>query len=188
MKKYLYGLCVVIIIVIGAVYFFSDKETNDDRRVPPTEPTPTATVTTSLTSPLDLSYDIDGDVVTFKNGKAEESAAPGSATTISSTVYGTPAYGSLGKSPDDAALMVIQEGGGTGVFLFVVAAYKDGGVYKGSKAFFVGDRVSPLSISISNNTVEVHYLDRKTGQAFSEEPTVPMTKYLVLKNGELVEK
>lgn len=99
------------------------------------------------------------------------------------------AYGDLNKDgKDDVVVLLSQSGSGSGVFMYV-AAYVSGPVnYKGSSAIFIGDRISPLSLSIVNGTVTVNYLDREPDEPFAADPTVPTSKQFIYRNGEFVER
>lgn len=98
------------------------------------------------------------------------------------------AYGDLNNDDKtDTAVLIAESGGGSGVFIYV-ASYVSGPVnYKGSNSVFIGDRISPKSLSITNGVVKVEYLDRKEDEPFAAEPTVPKTLELRYKNGELSE-
>ena len=99
------------------------------------------------------------------------------------------AYGDLnGDSKDDAVVLLARSGPGSGVFIYA-AAYVSGPVkYKGTNALFIGDRISPTSVSINNGVATVNYLDRNPDEAFAAEPTVPTSKQFIYKDGEFVEK
>ncbi len=88
----------------------------------------------------------------------------------------------------DAVVLLSQSGAGSGIFIYA-AAYVSGPLnYKGSNAVFIGDRISPQSVSISNGIITIHYLDRKPDEPYAADPTIPTTKQLIYQNGELVEK
>ncbi|OHA92167.1 MAG: hypothetical protein A3D49_01300 [Candidatus Zambryskibacteria bacterium RIFCSPHIGHO2_02_FULL_43_37] len=98
-------------------------------------------------------------------------------------------YGDINSdSKVDTATFLAESGGGSGVFIYA-AAYVSGPVnYKGSNAVFLGDRISPQKISITSGVITISYLDRKPDEPFAAEPTVPVSKQFIYKNGELVEK
>ena len=189
MKKYL-SLVLIVVIAVAIALLFSSKKV-----VAPstTESKPTPVSTAKIASPLDISYLVDDEIIKLKDGKSVEKAAPGSAGEITTEVFGEPVYGDIGFGKDASVMFLVQESTGTGVFFYIVAAYREtgtpyGGAYKGSKAFFLGDRITPQTIKIVQGVVEVTYMTRKEKEAMSEEPTVVAKKYLILKDGELVEK
>ena len=105
------------------------------------------------------------------------------------TVLEQRAYGDLNSDEKiDAVVFLVENTGGTGVFVYV-AAYVSGLVnYKGTNAIFLGDRISPQDISISNGIVTAEYLDRGPDESFSTEPTIRVSREFVFKNGTLEEK
>ncbi len=112
------------------------------------------------------------------------SGIEGEATLLEERAYGD--VNSDGKI--DTVVLLAESGGGSGVFIYA-AAYVSGPVnYKGSNAVFIGDRIAPQSVTVSNGIATVKYLDRKENEPFAAEPTVPASKQFVYKNGELVEK
>ncbi len=68
-------------------------------------------------SPLGATYRIEKREVHLIDGKAEVAAAPGSATTIKTSVFGQPVFGDLdGDGDEDAALFLVHKPGGSGTF------------------------------------------------------------------------
>ena len=189
MKKYL-SLVLIVVIAVAIALLFSSK-----KAVAPstTESKPAPVSTGKIASPLDISYVVDDEIIKLKDGKSVEEAAPGSAAEITTEVFGEPVYGDMGFGKDTSVMFLVQETAGTGIFFYTVAAHREGGTpeggsYKGSKAFFLGDRITPQTIKIVNGVAEVTYMTRKEKEAMSEEPTVIVKKYLIFKDGELVEK
>lgn len=141
----------------------------------------------SKPDPTNATYVVEGEKVTFKNGLNNTEEQDG--LTMESRVLETIAYGDLNADgEEDALALIAQSGGGSGTFVYVVV-YVSGPVkYNGSNAIFLGDRISPQSLSVKNGVATVKYLDRKEDEPFSAEPTVSTTKQLVYKSGELAEK
>lgn len=78
--------------------------------------------------------------VHLANGQARTPAAPGSAATITTEIYGQPVCGDLnGDGRDDAALVLVQESGGSGSFYYVAAAIAENGIYRGTNAILFSD-------------------------------------------------
>ncbi len=181
MKKYLSFAAIIVLIMI-IVLVVTRKKDGD------VKPAPSTPVVTATSSSLNLTYEVDGESITLVNGKAITKAAPGSAAEITTEIFGEPVLGQMGMGEDTAVMFLAQQGGGTGVFFYAVAAYRENGVYKGSKAFFLGDRIAPQNIRIVYGEAQVNYADRKENEPLSAEPSVGVTKYLVLKDGVLEEK
>ena len=117
----------------------------------------------SAADPMNCTYTIEKQEVRLVNGRSEGDAAPGSATKIETWVLGKPVYGDLdGKGQEDAALFLVWNPGGSGIFYYYVAAALNGnGHYRGTKAVFLGDRIALQTIEIRNGVVVVNYADRR---------------------------
>jgi hypothetical protein len=88
----------------------------------------------------------------------------------------------------DTVVLIAESGGGSGVFVYA-AAYVSGPVsYKGTNTIFLGDRISPQSVSISSGVATVRYLDRQEDEPFAAEPTISVSKQFVYRNGKFVER
>ncbi len=136
--------------------------------------------------PMNASYDLDGKIVSFIDGHSEKEAVPGSAAKIETSIFGEPARGDLDADGDeDAALMIIENPGGTGTFFYVSVAINDSTGTIGIDSVFLGDRVIPQNISIINGEIVVNYTVREKGEPFSAEPTVDATTRIILVNGKL---
>ena len=116
------------------------------------------------------------------------SAVPGSATKIITAVFGNPVFGDLdGNGKTDAAILLVQDPGGSGTFYYVAAALGTDGEYSGTEAVFIGDRIKPEDMDIRNGTVLVKYKDRKPNDAMSVSPSILKSHMLTVKNGKLAE-
>lgn len=144
--------------------------------------------TSSAGNPLNLTCSIDNENVTLVNGSSKESI-PGSVGSLETHAFGSPVYGDLnGDSQQDAIFFLYQETPGTGVFFYAVAAVNNNGSYVGTNAVFLGDRIAPQNINITNGVAAVNYAVRKDSDPMTESPSVGVTKYLKVKGGELVEE
>ncbi len=139
----------------------------------------------------DGTYIIDGQEVTFKNGISEVESAPGSASKTITKYFGNDLKHDLNDdNREDQVFIITQETGGSGKFYYVVALLDttDGPV--GSEGVMLGDRISPQTINIDEgktaigtnrqNVIVVNYLDRKSGESFSDEPSVGKSIWLKL--------
>ena len=186
MKK-LIGLIVVIGIGYG-IWYLSNKTAST---AIPLSNTPVVDSTPSTSHPdaSNGTFKFEDSSVTLKNGSHSEPTAPGSASTEETTLGQTIGYGDInGDKKEDAAVVLIQNAGGTGTFIYI-AGYISGPVgYKGTNALFVGDRIQPKSISIDKGEITFTYLERKPNEAMDAEPTVSAYKSYIYKNNTLVEK
>ena len=124
-------------------------------------------------SPLDTTYTIGDQPYALLGGHVEKEVAPDSAMKEKVSVFGEPVYGDLDADGDlDAALFIVQESGGSGVFYYIAVAVNDGGVYKGTNAMLLGDRIAPQTIEVRNGRAVANYAERKANEAFSVAPSV----------------
>ena len=124
---------------------------------------------------------IEGDSVTLRDGANLDND-------LETKILPLKASGDLNSDGKlDTAALLAQTAGGTGTFIYV-GAYVSGPVsYKGTNAVFIGDRISPQSVSMSSSLITVKYLDRKEGESFADEPTVLVSKTFVYREGKLEE-
>lgn len=129
--------------------------------------------------PLNATYTVEGRAVALVNGKATMPAAPGSATQITTMAFGEPVTGDLnGDGKPDAAIMLVQDPGGSGAFYYVAAAINmTTGTY-GTNAILLGDRVAPQNIQIQNGQIIANYADRAPGEPMTTPPSIGVSKYL----------
>ncbi len=180
---YIIGL--VIIVLAGYLMFTRYKSDSSGINK---EPKIEIDRTTSKPDLSNGTFTFDDLKVTLQKGSAETSLPDNPAITQNTTLTDKIAYGDLNNDKkEDAAALFVQEGAGTGVFMYI-AAYVSGTVkYNGSNAIYIGDRINPLSISIENEVIKVRYLDRKEGEPFTKAPSEENTKSFIYVNGELKE-
>jgi hypothetical protein len=145
----------------------------------------------SVQNPSDtanLTITIDGQPVTLVNGRSEVPTAPGSASTVVTQYFGNQALGDLnGDGATDIAFIITQSSGGSGTFYYAVAALQTASGYVGTNAVLLGDRIAPQTISITNGQLVVNYADRAEGEPMTAQPSVGVSKYLVVQGTTLVE-
>lgn len=130
-------------------------------------------------------YLIDDRRVTLKDGAAESGIS--SSKTIT-RYFGNEAFGDLnGDGKSDVAFLLTQETGGTGVFYYVVAALSGDQGYHGLNSIFLGDRIAPQTTEIRGGGIIVNYADRKKDEPMTTQPSVGMSKYIQVKDNNLVE-
>ena len=99
------------------------------------------------------------------------------------------AYGDINADgKEDAVFFLARYGGGSGTFIYLAAFVSGPVTYRGSEATFIGDRVSPQSISINNTTVTVKYLDRAADEPLAAEPTIQASKQFSYRVGGFEER
>lgn len=168
-KKAWLILLVIVIIGLGAYALRGVSNKSEDQSNAP--------VIVAL-DPSNATYVIDGQQVTLVNGKSEVAAAPGSATQITTTLFGEPVTGDLnGDVKPDAAVMLVQDSGGSGTFYYVAADITTSTGSQGTNAILLGDRIAPQNIAIQNGQILANYADRQPGEPMSAAPSVGVTKY-----------
>lgn len=178
---------ILLVLVIGGIFYLKHSANNSSSN-PNDLPKIEIDHTTSKPDLTNGTFIFDDSNITLKGGKADTEVAPGSQEVQTTTLTDKIAYGDLNNdSKEDAAAVFVQEGAGTGVFIYV-GAYVSGTVrYNGSNTIFVGDRINPQSITINKGVITLSYLDRKEDEPLSATPSVSKTQSFVYINGELKE-
>ncbi|MDO8482161.1 MAG: Gmad2 immunoglobulin-like domain-containing protein [bacterium] len=164
----------VILAVIGVAWFWLGK---------------TDVTQKMATDYKNATYIIQGQPVTLVNGRAE-SVILGSDSKTVTQYFGNEVIGDLsGDGVPDAAFILTQVGSGSGTFYYVVIAVNDNGIYKGTNAMFLGDRIAPQTTEIQNGQLVVNYAERKPGEPMTARPSVGKSVWvhLDLKNMEIGE-
>jgi hypothetical protein len=180
-----YIIGAIIIVLLGYLLFtkYNDRSSNLNN-----EPKIEIDHTTSRPDLSKGTFVFEGIKVNLENGRAETQLPDNSALSQTTILTDKIAYGDLNHdNKEDAVALFVQEGAGTGVFMYV-AAYVSGTVrYNGSNAIYIGDRLIPQNITINNEVIKVIYLDRKEGEPFTATPTEVNTKSFIFVDGELKE-
>ena len=166
-----YILIVLLLIIVGAVVLFvaTMLPVNVKKTPAPVVPTPAKDV-------LDyknISYMVDGESVTLKNG-VHVGTLPESSATVTTRYFGNEVKSDFdGDGRKDIAFLLVQNGGGTGTFYFLVVAWNRPGGYIGGGATFIGERIAPQTTEVNaKGFIVVNYADRKPGESFAVEPSV----------------
>ena len=178
MKKFL--ILVVILAIVGGYFYYKNLK--------PGEIAPdTVSDNNFKPDPSSATFTFDDGKITLSNGR--NTLEEGGEVVLETFLLQQRATGDINADKkDDTVILLAQSGGASGVFIYV-AAYISGPVsYKGTNAVFVGDRISPESLSIKNGVITLKYLDRRPDEPFSAEPTVETSKQFVFKNGSIEEK
>ncbi len=133
-------------------------------------------------------YTLDGQSITLHDGQAIEQSAPGAAAKVTTILFGEPVTGDMdGDGVDDAGVILVRSGGGSGTFYYAAAAIYRGGAYQGTNAILLGDRIAPQSSDIKRYIYTVNYAERESGDAMTVAPSVGVSKYLSYDGEKLVE-
>ncbi len=145
-------------------------------------------VSIDSTSPLNVTYIIDGQPVTLRDGFSEVEIVPGSASKTVTSYFGNDATGDLnGDGVSDVGFILTQRSGGSGAFYYAAAALKISDGYRGTNTVLLGDRIAPQTTEIKNQQLIINYADRAKGEPMTTSPSVGVSKYFkVLGNTLLV--
>ena len=174
MKKIYGGISIILVCGVAWYFFIRDSVT----QVPQTDY-------------KNATYIIDGESVALQNGYTETSPVAGSATKTVTRYFGNEVRHDLNDDGrEDIAFLLTQETGGTGIFVYVVAALNTTDGYVGSHAFFLGDRIAPQSTVMDEgetslgtnrkNVIVVNYAVRLPGEPFTAEPSLGKSTWLKL--------
>ncbi|MCX6797788.1 MAG: hypothetical protein NTX66_01020, partial [Candidatus Falkowbacteria bacterium] len=140
-----------------------------------------------ITDPKNASYEINGQLITFKNGKSELDVADNLNTKIVTSYFGNEAKGDLNKDgQEDVAFILTQDTGGSGIFYYIAVALAKDKSYEGLNAILLGDRIAPQTTEFRDGQIIVNYADRKAGEAMTVSPSLGISKYFQVINNRLV--
>jgi heat shock protein HslJ len=124
----------------------------------------------------------------LKNGVFEEAAAPGSATKIRVQLGVQQALGDVnGDGTQDAAVTLVVDPGGSGIFTYLALVLNDQGTAKPVASIFLGDRIVVKSLAIQSGSILVVMLTRQADQPMSADPTFEVARTFQLQGDKLVE-
>lgn len=169
---------VIVIVFIGLVIFLSNLSPKDNKQVE----TKQENNNSSLGDFKNAAYVIEGQEIKLKDGISVVPIVPNSASMITTKYFGNDVkYDWNNDGYEDIAFLLTQNDGGSGTFYYVaVALYSPFGYYTGSKAFFLGDRITPQTLEVQDSGMIVfNYLDRNEGESFATVPTFAKSTWLV---------
>lgn len=134
----------------------------------------------NVASPINTRFNINQREIELVEGYAQESAAPHSASKITTQVWGSPTIADVNADgQQDAVLILSQNVAGSGIFYYLVVATREGNNYQGGKGFLLGDRIQPQDILVHENRITVQFLDRLRSDAFSTPVSIPTEQILI---------
>jgi hypothetical protein len=130
---------------------------------------------------LDTTYFIDGVSTKVAAATSTDPAAH-------VRYFGDEVEGDInGDSFPDVAFLITDQPGGSGTFYYVVAALlSPDGHYHGTDAYLLGDRIAPQTLSITDGKILVTYADRKPSDPMIAQPSVGVSKTLIVKGNSLI--
>lgn len=170
----------LVLLGIGTYLFFHGKDVQ--------APSNQVTKPPVAMTPKDATYTIDGQAVTLVNGISKTTTTSSSASKTTTQYFGNEATGDLnGDGVPDTGFILTQNSGGSGVFYYAVAAIKSGEEYLGTNAILLGDRIAPQTTEIKDGVLVVNYADRNPNEPMTAQPSVGVSKYLLVENNTLIE-
>ena len=160
MKKNLWIVVLAVVVIVVAVVAWMPKNK------------------AAAFDPQNATYNVGGTPVALVNGNASTPAAPGSATQITTKIFTTTSGDLNGDGKQDAAVILVQNPGGSGTFYYVAAAINGANGAQGTNAVLLGDRIAPDTLEIKNGQIIANYADRKPGDPMTAKPSVAVSKYL----------
>ncbi len=161
MKRNIISVSVLAVVIVIAIFFAVKDQKNSTIPV------------VGTFDGRNMTSAIDGKAVTLVNGVSVVEGAPDSAVAVTTRYFGNESVGDLnGDGLLDTAFLITQDGGGSGVFYYVVVALKTPSGYATTNAFFVGDRIAPQSTEIHEKELHVNFAERKPGEPMTAQPSV----------------
>ena len=151
----------------GLVAYILERET--PAALPVTEETvPVEVAKNTDEGAKNATYYIDGTAVTLVDGDSVDPASY-----ASTGYFGNEVFADLNAdNREDVVFLLTQDTGGSGLFFYVVAAIQTDNGYKGSQAYFLGDRIAPQTTEYRDGIVIVNYADRALDEPFSTPPSI----------------
>ncbi|MEI6843242.1 MAG: hypothetical protein WCK48_01925 [bacterium] len=141
-----------------------------------------------INNPLNTTYIIEGQKVKLVKGTAFVTSVPGSASKDVIMSFGGILTSDINKDEiPDSVLLLTKTTGGSGTFYYVVASISNKKSFVGTNAVYIGDRIAPQNLSIKDGEIVLNYADRNPGEPFSTKPSLGVSKYYRVENGELKE-
>lgn len=182
MKKYIWFIIAGVILVALVIYAMGLKNNKPEST---SSPTPIV----NRLDPKNGTFEIEGELVTLNNGLSEIEINSGSETIITTEYFGNDVAGDFnGDGKEDVAFILVQAGGGTGVFYYVAAILGNGNNGTSTNTVYIGDRIAPQGTEFKNGMIVVNFADRKPGEPFSTQPSVGTSKYFKVVDGILAEE
>ncbi|HJV33295.1 MAG TPA: hypothetical protein VJ694_04680 [Patescibacteria group bacterium] len=136
----------------------------------------------------DAIFIVDGTPVTMNDGYSIVMDAPDSQAATVTRVFGLPVVADLDGDGDlDAAVELTKDTPGTGTFYYVAAAIKEDWGFRGTETYPLGDRIAPQTLEIHDAVIVANYADRKPGEPMTTQPSVGVSKYFRVVDGQLQE-
>ncbi len=162
------GIAVLAVVVGGAIFYsYSISTADKDMEKEPVVSDPLARA-----DPKNISYNVAGESITLVDGKYERAITPETQARKTISIFGEPTTGDVDADGDlDAAMYLTHNEGGSGTFYYLVLAINTNGVYTGTNAMLLGDRIAPQNIDFVEGRFVANYSERNAGEPFTTPPS-----------------
>jgi hypothetical protein len=174
MYKKIILLAVSIVVTIGIGYwvYCSQKEVEQE---------------VFILDPENCTYVIEGKATTLIDGYSEEEIVSGSASKTVTRYFGNEASGDFNNDGiSDVAFLMSQDYDGSGTFYYVAVALGGNNKCNGTNAILLGDRIAPQTINFMDGEIIVNYAERKPDEPMTASPSIGVSKYFRISEGQLV--
>jgi len=176
-SRFIFRLLVISLLLFSGIFSCAKSPSNS------LPPTPLA-----ADSPANGAYLIEKNWLQLQNGRFEQQAAPGSAAKIEVALLDEAVHADLNNdSNDDAVIFLTFQGGGSGTFYYLGTALFENGLYRGTNAILLGDRIGLPAARVQHGLITVEYLDRPQTEPMSASPSRQQKRYFILDKSSLQE-
>ncbi|MCX6784784.1 MAG: hypothetical protein NTV81_02505 [Candidatus Komeilibacteria bacterium] len=127
----------------------------------------------------------DGSSVGRSGPKCEFTACPSEALS-GYTKFGNDVSGDFNNDGlTDAAYLVTKQPGGSGTFYYLAVVLKNQSEDQILVSEVIGDRIAPQTTEFKDGMIIVNYADRKADEPFSVKPSIGLSKYYKIIDGQL---
>lgn len=185
MKNTLFILGGAFVLLVGGFFALNSYVYNEKQRDKVLEKT--------VSDYKNLTFYVAGEAITLADGISKIPVAKDSASMITTQYFGNEAMGDIdGDGDEDVVFLVTQDGGGSGIFFYLVGAIQEESGYRGTQAVLIGDRIAPQTTEFRDGQVIVNYTDRAPGEAMATRPSIGKSLYLkydpiLMQFGEVVQ-
>ncbi|MGC9363585.1 MAG: hypothetical protein ACP5FZ_03345 [Fidelibacterota bacterium] len=136
-----------------------------------------------------LEYRIDNQVIQLAKGKYMQKKAPDATSEMVVALSDWLVLGDLnGDRQADAAVILITNSGGNGKYYYLVPVLRQDNQHPlALNAFFVGERISIVSLNIEDQQIDLVYLDREPGDSMATLPKIEIRRRFSIKSDTLAE-
>lgn len=167
MKKLVF---ILILLAIAGGWWYTTRQPTEKINI-------SSDLGTERPDPSNSTFAIEGEDITFKNGKAEMKVDE-TGLTQEASITDIITYGDINNDKqNDAAFIIVTTSPISGALNSYIAAYVSGTVrYKPTDTVAIGAQVSPKSVEIKGGKIIVNYLDRRPDEPLAADPTVSKSK------------